>query len=72
MDGFHAVFGRTVAVCCRYATVDQHNNNHDGELTTFKGDDDEERMESDGSSSPMPSTSEEIDEKKRLVRVSQR
>jgi hypothetical protein len=64
MDGFHAVSGRTVAVCCQNATADQHNNHHNSELTTFKGDDDTKRLESDGSSSPMPSTSEEIDEKK--------
>jgi hypothetical protein len=64
MDWFQAVSGRTVAVRCRDATADQHNKHHNSELTTFNGDGDRERLASYGSSSPMPSTSEEIDEKK--------
>jgi hypothetical protein len=65
MDGVEAVSGRSTAVYCRDATADhQNNNNHNSELTTFENDDEKRRLAKDGFSSPMPSTSEEIDEKK--------
>jgi hypothetical protein len=64
MGEFHAFSGRTAAVCCPDATGDQQNNIHNNELTTFQVNDDKGKLASNGFSSPMPSTSEEIDEKK--------